>query len=282
MLSTNAEKPTPAAASAEYHKIAFLYLEQTLAPQLEEALLLKPRSIRSQTILRALPTDQVLDGPSIWPVVKNTLDVIEQHMKEVLQRRSVAFWLHLYRRIGAFLHPQHEDRMDDRTVALVRQVVEAAICKCARADSAVEFALTSHINIKKVLGGLLLQAIKETQQRAFVASKSFERLLKSAPQWVLRDFTSDDFIGIYFIEGLAYQYWRTVALLRSLGKGAAVEFSADGDWNYHTTPEFDSLIVSVDKRTDDLPGAVRHWVGIRCDAFSGNMKVSLQAARSIG
>ena len=29
-------------------------------------------------------------------------------------------------------------------------------------------------------------------------------------------------------------------------------------------------------------GAVRHWVGIRCGAFSGNMKVSLQAARSIG
>jgi hypothetical protein len=29
-------------------------------------------------------------------------------------------------------------------------------------------------------------------------------------------------------------------------------------------------------------GAVRHWVGIRRGAFSGNMKVSLQAARSIG
>jgi hypothetical protein len=29
-------------------------------------------------------------------------------------------------------------------------------------------------------------------------------------------------------------------------------------------------------------GAVRNAVGIRCGAFSGNMKVSFQAARSIG
>ena len=49
-------------------------------------------------------------------------------MKSVLGKRSVAFWFHLYRRIGAFLHPHHEDRTDDRTTALVRQIVEAAIC----------------------------------------------------------------------------------------------------------------------------------------------------------
>jgi hypothetical protein len=29
-------------------------------------------------------------------------------------------------------------------------------------------------------------------------------------------------------------------------------------------------------------GAVRNVVGIRCDALSGNMKISFQAARSIG
>jgi hypothetical protein len=31
-----------------------------------------------------------------------------------------------------------------------------------------------------------------------------------------------------------------------------------------------------------ISGAVRNAVGIRCGAFSGNMKVSFQAARSIG
>jgi hypothetical protein len=40
---------------------------------------------------------------------------------------------------------------------------------------------------------------------------------------------------------------------------------------------------SGSQRSLDLAlGAVRNVVGIRCGAFSGNMKVSFQAARSIG
>jgi hypothetical protein len=37
-----------------------------------------------------------------------------------------------------------------------------------------------------------------------------------------------------------------------------------------------------DYRAYFVGGAVRNAVGIRCGAFSGNMKVSFQAARSIG
>jgi hypothetical protein len=41
---------------------------------------------------------------------------------------------------------------------------------------------------------------------------------------------------------------------------------------------FITIIVSVASN----PGAVRNVVGIRCGALSGNMKISFQAARSIG
>jgi hypothetical protein len=45
----------------------------------------------------------------------------------------------------------------------------------------------------------------------------------------------------------------------------------------------DAASADLDEWLNDRKnGAVRHWVGIRCGAFSGNMKVSLQAARSIG
>jgi hypothetical protein len=40
--------------------------------------------------------------------------------------------------------------------------------------------------------------------------------------------------------------------------------------------------LSVERREHFAAGAVRKVVGIRCGAFSGNMKVSFQAARSIG
>ena len=36
------------------------------------------------------------------------------------------------------------------------------------------------------------------------------------------------------------------------------------------------------KPANKAEGGVRNAVGIRCGAFSGNMKVSFQAARSIG
>ncbi|SDH39076.1 MULTISPECIES: hypothetical protein [Bradyrhizobium] len=247
-MTSDPEERQPAVANVEYHRIAFLYLHATLRSKLEEALLARPKRIRSEALVRALPVNKILSGPDIWVTVKDVLDQIEREMKCVLERRSVAFWLHIYRRIGVMLHPEHEDRTDDRTVALVRQVVEAAICKHGNAGDAVEFAPSTHLNIKKILGGFLLRAIKDTP-KSFAISKKLQRILASAPQWVIRDFSSDDFVGIYFVEGLAYQYWRMAALLRSLGKGASVEFTAEGDWNYHTTPEFDALLVSIDSRT---------------------------------
>ncbi len=43
MSSISPEERVPAAAAnVEYHRFAFLYLEETLRPQLEEALLTKP------------------------------------------------------------------------------------------------------------------------------------------------------------------------------------------------------------------------------------------------
>lgn len=248
----NMQRPTQAIIGAEYHRLAFAYLEDKLRDRLEEALLARPRQIRSQILLNSVPANEILKGPEIWPAVKEALDQVELEMKSVLGKRSVAFWFHLYRRIGAFLHPHHEDRTDDRTTALVRQIVEAAICKYGNAQYSTEFALSHQVNVKKVLGGVLYDAINQVGNNIFVARKKVQRFLTTAPQWVIKDFSPDDFVGIYFIEGLAYQYWRLLALLRSLGKGAAVEFTSDGDWNYHTSPEFDALILSIDSRTNDL------------------------------
>ena len=74
------------------------------------------------------------------------------------------------------------------------------------------------MNVKKVLGGILYDAINHVGNNTFVARKKVQRFLAAAPQWVIKDFLPDDFVGIYFIEGLAYQYWRLLALLRSLEK----------------------------------------------------------------
>ena len=32
--------------------------------------------------------------------------------------------------------------------------------------------------------------------------------MRQSPQFVIKDFTADDYVHIYHVEGLAYQYWR--------------------------------------------------------------------------
>lgn len=246
-------QPIPAAVSGpEYYTVAFQYLERLLSKELEQALLLSPRQQRAAIILRLVQAHTVLDGPATWPIIKTALDDIEHQIAKLIGGHSVAFWMHLYRRIAPMLHPEHEDKTDPRTAALVRKIVEAAICKYGIADRAEEFCLSSDVNIKKILGGVLISAIKETAPKPHAALREMERHLAATPQWVIKQFASADFVTAYQIEGLAYQYWRIMALLRSLGKGASVEFSADGEWIYRTTPEFDFLIRSIDERTDKI------------------------------
>jgi hypothetical protein len=59
--------------------------------------------------------------------------------------------------------------------------------------------------------------------------------------------------------------------------GASLKKGDDGDLEIKHAPDPERY------GSDEYPGgAVRNAVGIRCGAFSGNMKVSFQAARSIG
>lgn len=244
-------KLTPAQIGIQYHQAAFDYLHSTRHGEIESALLGQPARLRVEILRRLVPQNEVLDGPTIWPAVRTALDEIESEMKAVLERRSVPFWLHLYRRIGVFLHSGHDDKRDARTLGLVRDIVELAISKHGIAEEGTELSPSTHLNAKKVLGGILAQAVRSSSSKPYSALKSLARYLEAIPpQMVIRDFVPEDFVGLYYVEGLAYQYWKICALLRSLGKGAKVEFNSDGEWRYHTSLAFDALIVSIDQRTE--------------------------------
>jgi hypothetical protein len=67
---------------------------------------------------------------------------------------------------------------------------------------------------------------------------------------VIEDFAPDDFINLYLVEGLAYQYWRATAMMRTLGKGGRLTITPDGDWTWSADEKFAALIRSIDERTD--------------------------------
>jgi hypothetical protein len=235
-----------------YHQPAFLLLGENLTDRIEHALLTAPAAVRARYLVERLPVEQEVAADLAWPVVRGLLDVLEAEMAEVLRKRSVFFWMHIYRRIGVKLASRHEDKIDPRTVGLVRQIVELAITKHGRTTDADEIVLSSRVKPDLILGGFMRAGFKALFKTRFTKTyRLFVESLRTRPQWVIKDFTKDDFIGIYRMESLAYQYWRATALLRALGKGARITVTRNGDWNYTVDDDLSWLIESIDERTEE-------------------------------
>ena len=252
----------------EYYQPVFNLLHERLTDRIRIALLKEPADFRAQYLLQHLPIERELPPETAWPVARKLLDALEARIKPVLSLHSIFFWLHIYRRVDVALNPEHEDRTDQRTLWLVRQIVELAITKYGRATDANEFVLSSRVKPDLILGGFMRAGIKTAApSRPNKTYRNFANLLRSHPQWVIKDFSEDDFVNIYSVEGLAYQYWRVTALLRSLGKGARLIIGNDGDWYYAQDDELMWLMQSIDERTS-RGGLDRSLLGVWIDEDS--------------
>ena len=164
------------------------------------------------------------------------LTAVEAELAKSISDLSLAYCLHLYRRlapgpIGRDLQPY--------TVGLTRAVFEAAIQKYARFQTCSKVAESATIPIDNVLGGLLMAPEFEIERN----------IIAQGNQLVLTDFTSADLAAFYDLERLAYEIWKTAAALRTTGKGSPLvvcdppECFADG-----RSSELDFLVTNYDKR----------------------------------
>jgi hypothetical protein len=189
MEEKEADSPGKIAFALEYTQIAFPFLGAKLSARLQAALEEKPRSIRSDYLLAKLPTNEELEAEVVWPVARALLDVLEAEMERVLERHSVFFWLHVYRRIGVMLSPGHEDKTDERTVSLVRQIVELAITKHGQPVEAWEFARSDTVGVEKILGGFYSQAVASASgDNLATVVGLLEESFKKRPALIIRDF----------------------------------------------------------------------------------------------
>ncbi len=236
-----------------YHQPAFLHITRIFKYQIRDVLYFKFAAFRASLLLAHLPVGKILDGNDAWDHVRGVLDAIDGEMRTIASRRSVAYWLHIYRRIGVFLSPEHESKTDHTTVGLVRQIVELAIQKHGLSSASGEFGFSDMLSPEIILGGWMKKGLKSLGNKKMSGEQLFRRyaaILRSNPTWVIRDFSKRDLIDIYALEGAAYQYWRLTALLRSLGKGAKIILDETGDWHYVPDPALNRLIVSIDKRNE--------------------------------
>jgi len=197
-------------------------------------------------------SNEIYTDHSIRPIVMEFMKVLEAELREQLSRHSVAYWIHLYRRIKPVLSWKHDDKTDFMTVGWVRGLVETAISKFARLETVGDVAPSTEIPNSRILGGHFRRDL-----RKFYRKKLKNPDLKihlSESQYVLTKFSSKDYIGIYLCEGLAYEYWRATALLRALGKGARIRFDPNNDYvhAYIADGELEQLILSYDSRIDEF------------------------------
>jgi len=196
-------------------------------------------------LLRLLPGCEYL-GEEGWNLCRTYLDTIENQMAQILRRHSVFFWLHLYRRIGVGLSPEHGGKTDANTVGLVRQIVELAISKHGDKTRKDDLAPVSKVHFKDILGGHC-QRLWQRWLGPVDALGKFRRLAATR-QWVITQFEIRDFIDAYLVEGYAYEYWRVTALMRAVGKGSGFAENAD-DWpDTRESLSLSRLIISYDQR----------------------------------
>jgi len=142
-------------------------------------------------------------------LVLRYVDSVESEIANSVQHYSLAYWLHLYRRlfpesIGA--------NKDSTTVGLVRAILEVAIQKYARLEPCSRIGTTGDIPLGKVLGGLLMAPEFDLERQ----------VLQAGRQLVLTDFTAVGLREFYDLERLVYELWRGTAMLRIIGKGASI------------------------------------------------------------
>lgn len=159
-------------------------------------------------------------------------------MATTITSASLAYWLHLYRRLFPGPIGQNTDPV---TIGLTRAVLEAAIQKHAPLERCGKLAPHKDIPIDAVLGGMLMSD-DFTMER---------QLLAAAPnQLVFTDFSMDNLAEFYALERLAYEVWRTSATLRGIGKGATLQVIDGPIWFGEVrSDELDALIHVYDKRS---------------------------------
>jgi hypothetical protein len=170
-------------------------------------------------------------------LVSQYLISVEERIAEVLRSKSIAYCLHVCRR----LQP-HAIEGDSRvaTIALIRATLEAAIQKYATPEICSKIARSDNIHPKRILGGLLYSDADLWR----IFGQSFKK-----PQLVLTEFGPSELADFYRLEKLAYEIWKGSAALRALGKGAQLVVASEPPYFGHdTSDEFQSLMEIYDQR----------------------------------
>ena len=251
---------SPSASTANpnlnfYHTPIFKYFLDKYPQKFHQHYIDNPRQFCRTHLLSRLEKNCVLEGEEFWNLCNDYLLAVEQRLCSLLCGHSLAFWMHLYRRIAVALGADHP-KTDPPTLRLVRQIVELAIYKYgAVATTPDDVGWTTALHPNQILGGHYQRLIKRwLKPKGEEEIRTHFARLRTNSQWVISRFLLADYFHMFEIEGLAYEYWRTTAIMRGVGKGLPYIYAGNVDWpEQRGSSTLLNLLKSYDSRTEAVP-----------------------------
>lgn len=210
-----------------YQQGVYQQFHEEHEPEISAAYLGVARELRRDRLPVHLSSSTFSFGEGAWTACRAYLDDVEAALAGIIERRTTVEWLHLYRRLGVSLHPALGGKTDEVTVVLVREIAELAISKFGAARARSDLLPAGRLRPRDILGGHYMREA-EVRLGSRDAAVAEARAIIRSNQLVMVRFALDDLLDLYRIEGLAYEYWRTTAALRTVGKGAGVRAEPDG------------------------------------------------------
>lgn len=218
-----AKRSEPTKLALEYYTVPFLALHA----QLDVQSIPRPHPIRAR-FWQLIPQGNYA-GLQARDLVNRYLESVERELKEQLRGSSIAYLLHLYRRLSPGPAGENDTAV---TIAITRASLEAACQKYGQVELCGRVANSDTVPREAILRG------------EFAKHNTIAQL---PPQLVLTDFGLNELKQFYSTEHLAYEVWKAMATLRSLGKGCGLSVTA---YDFHDTrsDELDFLISKYDDR----------------------------------
>lgn len=233
--------------SIEYYSLAFAHVHQYHLNDMMEISKTTRKELHQnyQNEIKQNKT-LVIDGDEAWNILNNFLVRIESKIKKIIEDHSEFFWFHLYRRTSPGSIADTHEKRDTSTIASVRLTLETAFLKYAK-NTANDMCLSKDISARDVLGGMFYSSLLENNYHPDMIEK-YWKLHQENTQWVMKEYSPEIHQSVYLLESYAYEYWRTTAKMRAIGKGVKLLLNKDGSWKEIRTEEQDNLILSYDRR----------------------------------
>ena len=165
---------------------------------------------------------------------------IENKASELISKKCIYYWVHLYRRIspGKIFGAE-----SDTTLALYRNMVECCIQKYGKINCGLEILYGNdhyEVSLKDIASGNYLKALKFFSFTNYEIDKHGVYLGK---------FDKIDYLNIYIIERLMSEYWHITTCLRRLYKGGKLVIN-NSDYHVVNDTNTDFLMKSYDERNE--------------------------------